>query len=1083
MSTNTNNDPIDLIKLLISISNLKIKQRQQGLCLMRKIISNILANPQNEKYHSLNAIMLQKKLPNGTFWMDLLVHAGFNKSQCGNLWVFNMAKLHELSNIFYSITEKIDCMINDKEFNEEKAKWKEQSAITQVIRDTNPLCICGKVLTKVNQASIVYEGNSVCCDKCFKMVNDIDIIWHCDDNFNIVHPDGFDICNSCLFLPTADIVVECTMSASECLSANRLIKAIQNYNKNKLIKDRDTITCVTVINDYLHVVYQHSSDTHFECMFETLEACSHLQCPMFARNYGNKQTLKFTDRNDVVFNEIMDTIHCYFCHCYDVGNRLFSKQKAILQPKRSHFRNAINQQRYSRFNELWYNVEANNQMYEFGTNFQYTECSPQLSNYEHHISVSPRYSNLKQELVNNEISIEQFSKTYQKACIFISCKYKKAQIEWDLMNIEYIVLLSTYCNFTTFQQKLKQTYRTNHNKLHDNFYWSGKYLKKTVDDFGKEITYTTQLQSFYHGMNEKLKFPLNGIHIYSPLSISTSIVAAKNFANNGLVMELVIEDTCTTAKYFSMAWLSNDANECEYLISHIQPMLLMKPFRIKNVIDAETGFQYDIFLHSLKTISSILYHDNQKLVIKPAMRIKRMASNIILHQLSVEKIQYFNAYCEIMCNSFFQTIKYAYFDSEEVHDIFKILFVRIHNYGWYDLQLLHALFPQLEVVEVLNVHLCSQIIDSIFQYAQLTGNKTSLKRINVYAVSSSELSPQDAVTKYSEKFRGEKIFICGNLVDHRLYILYDSNTDDIASFLFDNVEQNLYFIDIKNEIKNEMSKIFQNQSLNLLQKEEVIIDWRSISSNSDSFLSELFCDIQHKSVKIENIMNVFPYIRNIHIDMHSNMLSSFMLDNILGFLKNHNNTSLWGITIGTGHTINVWIEKYKFQFAILGFSICGESNRLIIEKTSHSAVVLGINNILDQSLNNITMTKPQLTSLNKQLFSNEPLLSQTTKNAISCMNYPTSSKNNSNTSPNQSKNTDNTSNNNNSASNCNNGNSFGGDGSGGDDRKRDGDEKDKNNKNNKDNSKSKTKKKKKKKHKKKKKKPENTEHVNCDNDA
>ena len=61
----------------------------------------------------------------------------------------------------------------------------------------NKQCICSHQLQQ-RQIGIngVIEG-SILCDCCYKDVENNALFWHCSEKFNIVHPNGYDICNEC----------------------------------------------------------------------------------------------------------------------------------------------------------------------------------------------------------------------------------------------------------------------------------------------------------------------------------------------------------------------------------------------------------------------------------------------------------------------------------------------------------------------------------------------------------------------------------------------------------------------------------------------------------------------------------------------------------------------------------------------------------------------------------------------------------------------------------------------------------------------------------------------------------------------
>eukprot|EP01084_Bolivina_argentea_P312007 540134_1 len=182
--------------------------------------------------------------------------------------------------------------------------------------------------------------------------------------------------------------------------------------------------------------------------------------------------------SDRVRQQIMDRIHCYFYHSYDIGNRLKSQEKLtvncinnesidpdeskdinnkswngiqnILNNKRNKIKNVATlihnrmNIKYNPFSDLLHVTDSNgsdngktsksNKMYNFGFKFDYgyrlEDGLTRKPNYTHlredYVSVSPKYSSLKQELITNEISLisaEQFHNEHKKAQMYFRSHY------------------------------------------------------------------------------------------------------------------------------------------------------------------------------------------------------------------------------------------------------------------------------------------------------------------------------------------------------------------------------------------------------------------------------------------------------------------------------------------------------------------------------------------------------------------------------------------------------------------------------------------------------------------------------------
>ena len=78
------------------------------------------------------------------------------------------------------------------------------------INDDSVICICNSKMKTFNDVSIVYSGHGhdIGCDKCGIECKDGDTFWHCPMEYNVIHPDGYDICNKCMFVTEVTTVTE-----------------------------------------------------------------------------------------------------------------------------------------------------------------------------------------------------------------------------------------------------------------------------------------------------------------------------------------------------------------------------------------------------------------------------------------------------------------------------------------------------------------------------------------------------------------------------------------------------------------------------------------------------------------------------------------------------------------------------------------------------------------------------------------------------------------------------------------------------------------------------------------------------------
>eukprot|EP01084_Bolivina_argentea_P092714 166776_1 len=116
-----------------------------------------------------------------------------------------------------------------------------------------------------------------------------------------------------------------------CIHLAELLSIMDRYNNRKIItKSYATANSQSILNTFFHVLHKHNDDQQFECIFNSLHSCDIKTCDFFKRNYRNKQARQnghIYDKNMMVYCQILDKIHCYYQHCFDIGNKLSSKEK------------------------------------------------------------------------------------------------------------------------------------------------------------------------------------------------------------------------------------------------------------------------------------------------------------------------------------------------------------------------------------------------------------------------------------------------------------------------------------------------------------------------------------------------------------------------------------------------------------------------------------------------------------------------------------------------------------------------------------------------------------------------------------
>eukprot|EP01084_Bolivina_argentea_P009642 17989_1 len=500
-----------------------------------------------------------------------------------------------------------------------------------------------------------------------------------------------------------------------CLELCRL-KKIMNSNPSYI----GNINVDILLNDFLYLLMKsNNNDATFEFIYNELGGfCDIETCIVFKRHYN------LSDNQNTTKQQIMNKIHCFYRHSFDIGHKLNLKEQSVIDhlslnyegkidnnfidPKISKINkilssrrkrkngNALNQRIVQKYNQLYSpnltginSMSQNEKMYSFGYRFRY---DTQTVSYG--ILITPKYLSLKHELTNNDIcsiTIEQFNREYKKAQIHFDSIYRKQH--YSTMLNEYILSLMIYCNFSELQFEFSKTYREENGSKHHNFYYLAKYLKISVQKFGTKIK-DGYVNAFYHGIGEQLLFPQYighsgyvydglGISIYCPLSTSSSILVGMNFTNvnNGLIVQFDggYYENC---KYFSVAWLSDFASESEYLFVQNEELL-----EIIDIIDVQFGFTNGKILSALKIIQTITKDGTLTVSISDAMQalVCKMIRNQLPHNLKLYKsFELSNEYTKQIVTTYFKNKNIIWMNYEKIKTEYSFFFNLLFHvkYEW-----------------------------------------------------------------------------------------------------------------------------------------------------------------------------------------------------------------------------------------------------------------------------------------------------------------------------------------------------------------------------------------------------------------
>eukprot|EP01084_Bolivina_argentea_P313345 542625_1 len=290
---------------------------------------------------------------------------------------------------------------------------------------------------------------------------------------------------------------------------------------------------VSLLNHFNHLLFCHANQ--FEEMYNIFskiiynnESCSLSKCLLMKRNQRNRSKMAkneyllnmlYLNDEDVVSQQLLDRIHCYFFHSFDTGYKLTEKQRnhiinqdrkvndetinandydiyasqinSIVKSKQNYRRNIRGLNRLNNPNNKFAAFEK--QYYSYGFRFYYW-----IGSEYHHVQwnrcvngglggeiigtdingnwyVCNKYKNLQQELTNNTTYVickTQMNNLVQKAQIHIqtdnvremycpridSAKYYEMYPR-QLISIQHLIAMMVYCNYDELQKNFSETFR------------------------------------------------------------------------------------------------------------------------------------------------------------------------------------------------------------------------------------------------------------------------------------------------------------------------------------------------------------------------------------------------------------------------------------------------------------------------------------------------------------------------------------------------------------------------------------------------------------------------------------------------
>eukprot|EP01084_Bolivina_argentea_P290116 498286_1 len=275
---------------------------------------------------------------------------------------------------------------------------------------------------------------------------------------------------------TCDEITERTESITRCYHLKDFAKIIQNHNQSSGISNKQivnyNINLEHLLNSHLNLLQEHQTDHDFESVSAILGDCDISKCNIFHTILNNRTTMQSDgklDKLEMVLCEIMNSIHCYYYHSFDMGHRPSNQQTSDHTSKYAQLSNHISN---CDITHITNKSDKLSKMYCFGYLFDYGfggEWDEDVD-HSHAISVRQHYYSLKEEMINNGLTIEQFNVVFTKAELHFNSVYcrklyplqREMSIDntnrmW-LFNKKYLLCLMIYCNFDNLQKRFSKTY-------------------------------------------------------------------------------------------------------------------------------------------------------------------------------------------------------------------------------------------------------------------------------------------------------------------------------------------------------------------------------------------------------------------------------------------------------------------------------------------------------------------------------------------------------------------------------------------------------------------------------------------------
>eukprot|EP01084_Bolivina_argentea_P145499 255013_1 len=292
-----------------------------------------------------------------------------------------------------------------------------------------------------------------------------------------------------------------------------------------------------------------------------------------------------------------------------------------------------------------------------------------------YIYLSPIHSCMKDELMKFEkhpISVDIFEMQLVKALNMKEIAEKQYALKCNRydpnyniprnqpIGVRHILSIANYTDLTTFCKLFRETYRrlTKHEtkkqvkERHRHLYWCSRFLFEAIEFYGSEMH---EKMEVHHGLNKELLFSKFIAFFNAPISTTTQVHNAKQFANGGIVVTFKrCKEKHLIPRFMDASWISDFKREKERLFygENIK-------FQIVDIIQCSTNKhhkshlkQYNIF-QQLLTNKAIKWDENHNVIQqmkKVIIPLINQRKNGDINAKKIEQIEFiekmFHSFCE-----------------------------------------------------------------------------------------------------------------------------------------------------------------------------------------------------------------------------------------------------------------------------------------------------------------------------------------------------------------------------------------------------------------------------------------------------